>query len=151
MRPAEKGRTLEFRVPFHDCDPMQVMWHGHYFKYFDQARDALFESLGVDLYAFFRRTGYLFPIVRTATKHIHPLRHQDVFTCRAAVLQADSKLVVDFEIRLADGRLCARGKTEQVAVKTPEMEMSFLLPAEIRERLADQAAPAPGSGDPSPP
>jgi acyl-CoA thioester hydrolase len=43
------------------------------------------------------------------------------------------KLIVDFEIRkAADGKICARGRTEQVAVKVPEMEMLFSIPDEIR-------------------
>jgi acyl-CoA thioester hydrolase len=43
---------------------------------------------------------------------------------------------VDFEIRLAeDGKICARGKTEQVAVQTPEMEILLRIPDEIRTAL----------------
>jgi len=42
-------------------------------------------------------------------------------------------LIVDFEIRKsADGKICTRGRTEQVAVKIPEMEMLFSMPEEIR-------------------
>jgi len=43
---------------------------------------------------------------------------------------------VDFEIRKVDGpQICTRGRTEQVAVKTPEMEMLFSVPEEIRKAL----------------
>jgi acyl-CoA thioester hydrolase len=44
--------------------------------------------------------------------------------------------VVDFEIRLAaDDKICARGKTEQVAVLTPTMEILLRIPDEIRIAL----------------
>jgi acyl-CoA thioester hydrolase len=49
---------------------------------------------------------------------------------------ANIKLVVDFEIRrAADGSVCARGRTEQVAVKAPEMETLFSIPQDIRNLL----------------
>jgi len=124
------------KVPFYDLDAMQIVWHGHYLKYFDIARSELFDSLGVDLFEFHERTGYIFPIIRTAVKHIQSLRRGDEFVCRAAVREARTKIIVDFEIRLAaDGRLCARGTTEQAAVLAPEMEMAFTIPEEIRRAL----------------
>ena len=41
---------LERTVPFHDVDPMGLVWHGHYLKYLDEARMALFDRSGLDLY-----------------------------------------------------------------------------------------------------
>jgi acyl-CoA thioester hydrolase len=41
-----------------------------------------------------------------------------------------------FDIRLAaDGSLCARGSSEQLAVRYPEMEMEFEVPEDIRVAL----------------
>ena len=30
--------SVEITVPFHDVDMMEVVWHGHYTKYFEVAR-----------------------------------------------------------------------------------------------------------------
>lgn len=127
---------VTLKAPFFDLDPMQIVWHGHYLKYFDIARSELFDHLGVDLFAFHERTGYIFPIIRTAVKHIRPIRQGDRFTCRATVKDARSKIVVAFEIRLVrDGTVCARGSTEQVAVLGAEMAMVYTIPEEIRRAL----------------
>ena len=69
---SENNRTCEkkYIVPFHDLDPMQIMWHGNYLKYFDMTRSALFANAGVDLFGYFKNTNYLFPITKTMTKHI---------------------------------------------------------------------------------
>ena len=124
------------RVPFYDVDPMQIVWHGNYFHYFENARVALFTNLGVDLFEFYSRTQCLFPIIKTSTKHIYPLRYRDEFICKAAVVEGKSKISVDFEIRLkSEGRLCTRGRTEQIAVKAPEMEIMYNIPEEIRIAL----------------
>jgi len=127
---------VRLKVPFYDLDPMQIVWHGHYLKYFDIARSELFDHLGVDLFEYHDRTGYIFPIIRTAVKHIQSLRRGDEFLCRATVKEARAKIVVAFEIRrVGDGTVCARGTTEQVAVRTPEMEMVFTIPEEISRAL----------------
>lgn len=124
------------RVPFYDVDPMQIVWHGNYFNYFENARVALFAHLGVDLFEFYKRTQCLFPIIKTSTKHIYPLRYGDDFICKATLVEGKAKIIVDFEIRLkSDGRICARGRTEQIAVKAPDMEIMFTIPDEIRKAM----------------
>ncbi|MBN2040526.1 MAG: acyl-CoA thioesterase [Spirochaetes bacterium] len=124
------------KVPFHDADPMQVVWHGNYIKYFEIARDGLLDEAGVDLQSFFNNTKYLFPVIKTSTKHIFPLRHRDEFICKATLLEAKFKIVFEFEIRLVkDNKLCAKGKSEQAAVKYPEMEILFNIPEQIQKAL----------------
>ena len=55
------SHEVTLKAPFFDLDPMQIVWHGHYLKYFDIARSELFDHLGVDLFAFYDRTRYAFP------------------------------------------------------------------------------------------
>ena len=136
MSADKKSFEVKISVPFFDLDPMQIVWHGNYLNYFEIARAALFEHYGVDLYSYYDREKIIFPIIRTSTKHIFPLRHRDEIICKATLADANIKLVVDFEIRkTADNSVCARGRTEQVAVKTPEMETLFSIPQDIRDLL----------------
>jgi acyl-CoA thioester hydrolase len=136
MSADKKSFEVKISVPFFDLDPMQIVWHGNYLNYFEIARAALFEHHGVDLYSYYDREKIIFPIIRTSTKHIFPLKHRDEIICKATLVDANIKLVVDFEIRkTADNSVCARGRTEQVAVKTPEMETLFSIPQDIRNLL----------------
>lgn len=136
MSADKKSFEVKISVPFFDLDPMQIVWHGNYLNYFEIARAALFEHYGVDLYSYYEREKIIFPIIRTSTKHIFPLRHRDEIICKATLVDANIKLVVDFEIRkTADNSVCARGRTEQVAVKTPGMETLFSIPQDIRNLL----------------
>jgi acyl-CoA thioester hydrolase len=127
---------IDLQIPFHDLDPMHIVWHGNYLKYFDQARFALFRNSGFDLYEYYQKTGTLFPITRTSTKHIIPLVYGDRIACRATVAEAGVKIAIDFVIRrLESGEICTKGRSEQVAVKAPEMIMMFEIPADIRQAL----------------
>jgi acyl-CoA thioester hydrolase len=121
-------------VPFHDLDPMMVVWHGNYLKYFDRARFALFDAAGIDLYGYMVDRQFVFPVTRTSTKYIQPLRASDKFTCKATVTEARNKIAIAFEIRRsADGTLCARATSEQLAVKMPDMALEFEIPVEIQK------------------
>jgi acyl-CoA thioester hydrolase len=128
--------TIRMKVPFHDVDAFNVVWHGHYLKYFEVARDALFEKCSIDLTAYHRQTGVIFPITRSSIKHIRPLTYQQEFLCTASVREAKRKIVLDFEISLpADGAVCARGSTEQVAVHASTMRLELRIPEDIGRAL----------------
>jgi len=131
-----KTCEVAIKVPFHDLDPMNIVWHGNLMKYFDVARFALLDRCGIDLQAYFEKTDYLFPIIKTATKHIIALRNRDELKCKVTVLEARIKIVMDFEIRRKGQKeICAKGRSEQVAVLYPQMEMMFEIPEEIRTLL----------------
>jgi acyl-CoA thioester hydrolase len=123
---------INLSVPFHDLDPMMIVWHGNYLKYFDEARFALFDAAGVDLYGYMVDKHFVFPITRTSTKYIQPLRGNDKFTCKATVTESRNKIAMDFEIRKLNGELCARGNSEQLAVKLPDMALEFEIPEDIQ-------------------
>ena len=134
--PRFASHAIEMSVPFHDLDPLQVVWHGNYLKYFDIARFALFDHCGVDLHAYSQRSGFLFPVTRTSTKHIRPLRYRDRFVVHTAVREAHIRIVLDFEIRLAGGdTVTTRGRSEQVAVTFPGDELLLQIPPEIENAL----------------
>ncbi|MBU0513146.1 MAG: acyl-CoA thioesterase [Proteobacteria bacterium] len=129
---------LRLEVPFHDLDPLRVVWHGNYLKYFELARDALFKQQGLDLFDYFQKTGYVFPIIKTSVKYIHPLRYNDEFMSRAQLVEAKVKIVIDFEIVLAaDNIVCARGRSEQAAVKASDMSLELVIPEKIRIALGE--------------
>ena len=53
---------IELRPAFHDCDPMNVVWHGNYFKYLEIARCALLQRHDYD-YPQMLASGYLLSLI----------------------------------------------------------------------------------------
>jgi len=133
---SRRSATVRFSIPFCDVDAMQVVWHGNYFKYFDIARDRLFSDAGIDLYRAVGDCGLVFPITRTQTKHIRPLRFRDEVDCKATLIEAECRLVVEFEIRVAgSGQMCTTGRTEQAAVRFADGTLELRLPEAFRRAL----------------
>ena len=124
----------ELEVAFSDLDPMGIVWHGNYLKYFDYAREGLLKSLNVNLFQFFVETGYAFPVIRSNIKYISPLKYGDIFLCQATLIEWRRKITMEFEIRRKkDNCLCATGRGEQAAVKAPEMKLEYIIPEELQK------------------
>ena len=126
--------VVRSKVLFHDLDMMQVVWHGNYFKYFGEARLALFAQAGLErLYLPDADAQWLYPVVRSEVKHVAPLRFMDEFTVTARLREAKYKIVIDFEIRKQpEDKVCTRASTQQVAISATDYALSFSIPDEIR-------------------
>lgn len=136
--------TIEHTVPFHDVDPLLVVWHGHYFKYFEYAREALMRALSLDapdLVAL----GYRMMVVESHCRHHRPLRHGERFTVRARLGAIDHKIMVHFEVSsAAHEHRVARGHTALVTLNA-EGELLHDTPAEVRARLSGELSSRAGA------
>ena len=99
---------IDLAPAFHDCDPMHVVWHGHYFKYFEIARCALLQRHDYD-YPQMSASGYLFPVVDARVKYIRSLRFAQPLKVRARITEWENRLKIAYEIFDADsGQVLAR-------------------------------------------
>jgi len=123
---------------FHDCDAMEVVWHGNYFKYFEIARCALLQRYDYD-YPQMRDSGYLWPVVDARVKYIRPLLYGQALRVRATITEWENRLKIVYDILDADsGTTLTRAHTIQVAVDAATNEMLYLCPPVLWERLGVQ-------------
>jgi acyl-CoA thioester hydrolase len=123
---------------FHDCDPMQVVWHGNYFKYLEIARCALLRRFDYD-YPQMQESGWLWPVVDARIKYVRPLRFAQPLRVRAEIVEWENRLKVDYLIRdVATGEKLTSAFTVQVAVDPASGEMQYVSPPVLWERLGVQ-------------
>jgi acyl-CoA thioester hydrolase len=129
---------LALSPAFHDCDPMHVVWHGNYFKYFELARCALLQRYDYD-YPQMRDSGYLWPVVDARVKYIRPLLYGQALKVSARISEYENRLKIDYEIH-EDGsaQVLTRAHTIQVAVLESSGEMEYVCPPVLWERLGVQ-------------
>lgn len=114
---------IDIRVPFFDVDSMRIAWHGHYAKYFEQARCDLLERIGHGYEAMFA-SGYMWPIVDIRIRYMRPLRFNQEVRVTAILKRWDHQLRIAYSIRdIASGGLLARGHTLQAPVDMVTGEM----------------------------
>ena len=119
-----------FPISFHDTDAMQVVWHGNYIKFFELAREAMFEEFGYT-YEQMQKDKLIFPITEVSCKYRRSLTINDkALKVIAMLTDFEGKLIVCYEVYKVgdDKHLCAYGKTEQVAMTSDTLELQFQTP-----------------------
>jgi len=129
------SHTIRLAPAFHDLDPMNVVWHGNYVRYFEHARCALLALFDYD-YPAMRESGYAWPVVDMRVKYIRPLSYGQEIVIKASIVEWENRLKIDYEIRDAvSGQRLTKGYTIQVAVEIATGEMSYVCPPVLAERL----------------
>jgi acyl-CoA thioester hydrolase len=124
-------------VPFHDVDAMDVVWHGHYAKYFELARTRLLQSIDYD-YPQMRESGFLWPIVEMRTKFVRPLRYGQTLRIVAELLEYENRLKVGYVIYdVSSAERLSEGHTIQVAIDAESQELQFASPAAFTRRVEE--------------
>lgn len=125
-------------VPFHDCDPMQVVWHGNYARYFEVARSALLRKMDYD-YEDMSNSGYAWPIVDMRVKYIGSARYAQHIKVVANLVEFDPRLKIDYVITcVATGKKLTKASTTQLAVDMATMELQFAAPEVLIKKMSGE-------------
>lgn len=104
---------IKLRVRFHECDPLQIVWHGNYLKYFEEAREAFGLKHQIS-YNDVKDHGFATPVVKSACEHKLPLKYGDEFVVKAIFQNSDAaKMIFNYEIYKEEKLICT-GQTVQV-------------------------------------
>lgn len=125
----------EVEVQFHDVDSMNVVWHGHYVKYFEMGRNTLLRKLNYD-YPQMSEHGYAWPVVDCKVRYVSPALYGMVLTVTSTMKEYENRLLITYIIRDEKGRKICKGSTTQVAVKyksEQDMEMDFVTPKHFQD------------------
>jgi acyl-CoA thioester hydrolase len=126
--------SVEFEVPFHDCDPLQIVWHGRYFEYFELARTQLFRERGLDIPAI-RDLGLRMYVADVRCRYSSPLTYGDRVEVQAIAKAADPLIRIAYSVRnLTENRRSARGFCV-LATTDAKGDLLAQTPEVIRERL----------------
>ncbi|MDX1543950.1 MAG: thioesterase family protein [Christiangramia sp.] len=105
--------SLKMRVRFHECDPLQIVWHGNYLKYFEEGREDFGKKHKIS-YLDAKENGFAMPVVKSVCEHKLPLKYGDEFEVETSFVNAEAaKLIFQYKI-FSSGKLICTGETIQV-------------------------------------
>jgi len=126
---------VELQIPFHDVDAMEIVWHGHYVRYFEVARCAALETIGYG-YQAMKASGYSFPVTDLRVRYAKPATFGQRVIVRAELKEWENRLRFSYVIRDAvTGQRLTKAETTQVAVDLSTDEMLFVSPPVVFEKL----------------
>ena len=128
-----RDHALKVRVRYGETDQMGVVYHANYLLYFEMGRTELLRAAGLP-YAELEKKGVFLVVVEASCRYRAGARYDetlDVLTRVERIGKATASFA--YEIRGADGRLCAEGRTELAAVDRSSRPLR--LPEEVVRRL----------------
>jgi acyl-CoA thioester hydrolase len=122
----EKANIL---VKFNEADPLGIVWHGHYIRYFEDGREAFGEKYGIrylDIY----NHGYSVPVVKVDCNYKRSLRYGDRVIVETTYVNTQAaKLKFEYKLyNAATGELVADGSSMQVFLDVETNLLQLTLP-----------------------
>ncbi len=120
---------------FYDIDPMQVVWHGNYARFFEIARCALLDRIGYG-YEAMAASGYAWPIVDLRIRYARPVKLFQGLEVEANLVAYENYLRIAYRCRDAQsGETLTKGQTTQVAVSLQSGETCLESPEVFLEKV----------------
>jgi acyl-CoA thioester hydrolase len=131
----------EVAVRFNEADPLGIVWHGHYVRYFEDGREAFGKEHGCS-YLDFYRNGFVVPIVKIDCDYKRSLRYGDSVIVESTYIPtAAAKIVFHYQLFNAQtNELVAKGSTMQVFLDLDTNTLQLATPAffaEWKKKMAE--------------
>lgn len=113
---------------FYDIDPMDVVWHGHYPRFFEMGRGALLDLLNYN-YEQMKVSGYLWPVVDLRIKYIRPIKLHQKIIVEAGLAEYENRLKIEYRLLDAEtSEILTKAHSIQIAVRASDNEMQYESP-----------------------
>jgi len=119
----------EVIVRFNEADPLGIVWHGHYVRYFEDGREAFCKEQGIS-YIDFYRNGWAIPIVSISCNYKKPLRYGETVIVETTYIPCvAAKLLFEYRILHPETKeIIALGSSIQVFVDATTFELQLFPP-----------------------
>lgn len=112
------------KVRFQECDPMQIVWHGNYFKYFEEGREDFCKNNSIS-YLHAQQHGFATPIVKTECEHKLPLQYGDEFEVETTFINSEAaKMIFHYKIFSSKKLICTGSTTQVFTDKNSELVLT---------------------------
>lgn len=111
----ELSDRAEILVRFNEADPLGIVWHGHYIRYFEDGRESFGKKYGVGYMDFYNH-GYIVPIVHITCDFKRSLKFGDKVIVETRFVPSEAaKMKFTYRLfKLANEQLVATGESVQV-------------------------------------
>lgn len=116
-------------IRFNEADPLGIVWHGHYVRYFEDGREAFGEKYGLRYLDIFEE-GFTVPVVNVQCDYKRSLRYGDRVVVETRYVD-DLAAKIKFEYILtnpATGEIVAKGSSVQVFLDKETSSLQLIAP-----------------------
>ena len=123
------------RVRYAETDQMGVVYHSHYFQYFEVARAEAIRELGFT-YADMEKMGTIMPVIEVQCRYLRPALYDDLLTVKVILKELPQHHKIEFhqEVYNEKGDLLVSGKVILYFMEAKTMKRSSM-PEKLLEKL----------------
>lgn len=127
--------TYETKVSFEDLDPMNIVWHGNYMRYLEQARCDLFSKINYT-YANIKEDGFAYPVAKMKVKYIKPAFFEDILVIKTSVISIEPALEINYDIynKKTDEKIL-EAYTMQILIDIETKQSVYTPPKRLIEKI----------------
>ena len=127
-KPTNLTESLIITVRFSETDPLGIVWHGNYIKYFEDGREAFGKKYGISCLDI-EQYGYATPIIKTVCEHKKMVRYgEQLLIVTQYMATAAAKLIFQYNIYNQANELVCTGESIQVFTSLEDHSLSFYKP-----------------------
>lgn len=129
----------EIAVRFNEADPLGIVWHGHYIRYFEDGREAFGEAHGCR-YLDFYKSGYVVPVVNVNCNYKKSLKYGDRVIIETTYKPTKAaKMIFDYILYNAKtGDVVATGNSVQVFLDREKSNLQLIRPSFFDDWLKEK-------------
>jgi acyl-CoA thioester hydrolase len=127
--------STQIRVRYAETDQMGVVYHGHYFQYFEVARAEAIRQMGYT-YADMEKMGVIMPVIEVQCRYMRPALYDDLLTVKVILKELPVHHKIEFhqEVFNSKDELLASGKVILYFMEAKGMKRT-VMPEDLRLKL----------------
>ena len=109
--------SVKIKIRFSEVDPMGVVWHGNYLKFFEDGREAFGNEYNLGYYDVFEH-GYMTPVVKLNIDYKEMIRYGDEIIVETEYVPVEAaKIIFKYTIfNSSNNRIVSKGTSTQVFI-----------------------------------
>ena len=129
--------TYEVKVSFEDLDPMNIVWHGNYMRYMEQARCDLLDKLNYT-YNDMKADGIAYPVAKMKVKYIKPAEFEDILLIESELISVEPSLDIEYTIyNKITGDKIFEGFTMQIGIDAETKNSTYTAPKRFLQAIEE--------------
>ncbi|MEO6306094.1 MAG: thioesterase family protein [Bacteroidia bacterium] len=123
------SHTTNVHVRFSECDPLQIVWHGNYVKYFEDGRENFGKAHNFTYLEIYTKNGLSVPLIHLEMDYKKSASFGDTLRVETTLIDDPAaKIVFGYKIYNSNNELVCTGKTIQAFVNMEKKELQITMP-----------------------
>lgn len=134
MKPRSLTHNTTIHVRFSECDPLKIVWHGNYVKYFEDGREDFGKTYGLSYLEIYSKNGLSVPLVHLELDYKKTVSMGETLRVQTTLIDNPAaKVVFEYKIFNLQNEVVCTGKTIQAFVDVQKKELQITTPPFFEE------------------